>query len=346
MGDVKNFRFKTSQGNYDIPVKDTTARERIGDLEQLQTPHKDNLVNAINDLEGGGSGGTSNYNELNNKPSVNGVTLVGNKTTEDLGVEIITDYDDLENRPVESGDLDIDAVVYPLPEDLTEYVTESEFTETLSNYTNTTDLTTLLNAKQDTLTFDNVPTQSSNNPVKSGGVYSALSDKADASDVEDIEALIPSTATVSNKLATMDDIGGVIDDTSTSTDTTWSSSKINNELNGESQTDISLTFGGQTAQSTIHRYGNTCELNLYFTDIDLSQATQAQQIITILPNEYKPKFNSNRIILAQSTTSSYFGATTTPLDVNMLTSGEIIILINTTNKGSIKKINCSISWVI
>ena len=32
------------------------------------------------------------------------------------------------------------------------------------------------NAKQDALTFDNVPTQSSTNPVKSGGVYSALAD--------------------------------------------------------------------------------------------------------------------------------------------------------------------------
>lgn len=141
MGDVKNFRFKTSRGNYDIPVKDTTARERIGDLDELHTQHKDNLVNAINDLEGG-SGGTSDYTELNNKPSINGVTLVGNKTTEDLGIEGVTDYDELDNkpsingkelegnlstedleidyddilnRPVESGDLDLDAVVDPLP---------------------------------------------------------------------------------------------------------------------------------------------------------------------------------------------------------------------------------------
>lgn len=141
MGDVKNFRFKTSQGNYDIPVKDTVARERIGDLDELHTQHKDNLVNAINDLEGG-SGGTTDYNNLDNKPSINGVTLVGDKTTEDLGIEGVTDYDELENkptingvelegnlssedleieyndilnRPVESGDLDIDAVVDPLP---------------------------------------------------------------------------------------------------------------------------------------------------------------------------------------------------------------------------------------
>ena len=33
--------------------------------------------------------------------------------------------------------------------------------------------------KQNALTFDNIPTSGSNNPVKSGGIYSALSNKAD-----------------------------------------------------------------------------------------------------------------------------------------------------------------------
>lgn len=40
-------------------------------------------------------------------------------------------------------------------------------------------LDALLAAKQDTLTFDNLPTQNSNNPVKSGGVFTALDSKAD-----------------------------------------------------------------------------------------------------------------------------------------------------------------------
>ena len=35
-------------------------------------------------------------------------------------------------------------------------------------------INTQLGGKQDTLTFDNVPTDSSNNPVKSGGVYDAI----------------------------------------------------------------------------------------------------------------------------------------------------------------------------
>ena len=35
---------------------------------------------------GGGGGGTTNYNELSNKPKINGVELSGNKTSEELGI--------------------------------------------------------------------------------------------------------------------------------------------------------------------------------------------------------------------------------------------------------------------
>lgn len=57
--------------------------------------------------------------------------------------------------------------------DLSNYVTTQALNTALAAYTTTADLTTLLAAKQDTLTFDNAPTENSNNPVKSGGVYSA-----------------------------------------------------------------------------------------------------------------------------------------------------------------------------
>ena len=38
---------------------------------------------------GSGSGGTTNYNDLTNKPSINGITLTGNKTSADLGINAI-----------------------------------------------------------------------------------------------------------------------------------------------------------------------------------------------------------------------------------------------------------------
>lgn len=53
------------------------------------------------------------------------------------------------------------------------FATTSDVSTALADYTKTADLTTLLAAKQDTLTFDNAPTENSNNPVKSGGVYAA-----------------------------------------------------------------------------------------------------------------------------------------------------------------------------
>lgn len=37
---------------------------------------------------GGGGGGTTDYDNLENKPSINGVTLTGNKTTADLNITV------------------------------------------------------------------------------------------------------------------------------------------------------------------------------------------------------------------------------------------------------------------
>lgn len=47
----------------------------------------DNVISAT-----GGSGGTSNYNNLTNKPSINSVELSGNKTLSDLGIQPAGDY--------------------------------------------------------------------------------------------------------------------------------------------------------------------------------------------------------------------------------------------------------------
>ena len=41
---------------------------------------------------GGGAGGTTNYDNLTNKPKVNGVTLSGNKTSADLGITTLTPF--------------------------------------------------------------------------------------------------------------------------------------------------------------------------------------------------------------------------------------------------------------
>ncbi len=53
----------------------------------------DNVQDAIDELsQKGGNAGTVNYNELENQPSVNGVTLEGNKTLSELGIQPEGDY--------------------------------------------------------------------------------------------------------------------------------------------------------------------------------------------------------------------------------------------------------------
>ena len=87
------------------PITDSTGQNIVTELEAIK--------NKISQGGGSGGSGTDDYSDLNNKPQIAGVTLVGNKTLSDLGI-------------------------------------------------------------QSELQFDNVPTRNSNNPVKSGGVYSAL----------------------------------------------------------------------------------------------------------------------------------------------------------------------------
>ena len=50
----------------------------------------------------GGGGGTSDYEDLDNKPSINSVTLTGNKTTAELNIS----YDDLTDKPTIPTELD------------------------------------------------------------------------------------------------------------------------------------------------------------------------------------------------------------------------------------------------
>ena len=63
--------------NY-LAKNNTTAFTPTGDYNPATKKYVDDAV--------AGSGGTSDYSELTNKPSINGVTLSGNKTSSELGI--------------------------------------------------------------------------------------------------------------------------------------------------------------------------------------------------------------------------------------------------------------------
>lgn len=78
-------------------ISDEQARQNIGDLSKLQTTDKRSLVNAVNEIKSSSSGnvgGTTDYSELTNKPKVNGVELVGDKSLDELGITIPSDNGD------------------------------------------------------------------------------------------------------------------------------------------------------------------------------------------------------------------------------------------------------------
>lgn len=61
------------------------------------------IITLLSSTDGGatGEGGTNNFNELTNKPMINGVTLVGNKNTSDLNIS----YNDLIDLPTKTTEI-------------------------------------------------------------------------------------------------------------------------------------------------------------------------------------------------------------------------------------------------
>jgi hypothetical protein len=96
---------------------------------------------------GGGGGGTSDYTDLTNKPKINGVTLVGDKSTADLGISETWTGTAAKYAAEEST----------IPAETPVIITDTD-------------------------DIDDTPTQGSANPVTSDGVYTALSGKADSAD--------------------------------------------------------------------------------------------------------------------------------------------------------------------
>jgi len=107
----------------------------------------------------GGSGGTDDYTELTNKPSINNVTLNGNKSLNDLGINNFSgNYNDLTNKPTIPDEL----------KDLTDDSTHRTVTDTeKTTWNNKSDFSGNYNDLTNKPTIPTVPTNVSafNNDV-------------------------------------------------------------------------------------------------------------------------------------------------------------------------------------
>lgn len=108
-----------------------------------------------------GGGGTSDYTELSNKPQINSVTLTGNKSASDLGLQPLIDT---------THKLDADLV-----DDSTSghkfawSGTQAAYAQAAANIAEGE-----LVAFTDDTDIDTTPTQGSDNPVTSNGVFNSL----------------------------------------------------------------------------------------------------------------------------------------------------------------------------
>lgn len=79
-----------SGGGGDVPIATTEVAGKVKPDGTTITVDTDGTIHSV-----GGSGGTSDYEVLTNKPQINGVTLEGNKTNADLGIKQTYTADDI-----------------------------------------------------------------------------------------------------------------------------------------------------------------------------------------------------------------------------------------------------------
>ena len=134
------------------------------------------LLGLIKANSGGGGGGTSNYNDLSNKPQIGGVTLSGNKSASDLGLVAAVDGKGLSTNDYTDDDK---AIVGGVTAALADKVDKVE-----GKGLSTNDFTDAYKAAigDNTTAISGIKNGASINSF--GGVETALADKADKSAIK------------------------------------------------------------------------------------------------------------------------------------------------------------------
>ena len=93
-----------------LPATKSQAENGV-DNKTYMTPLR--TKQAILANKSGGGSGTSNYNDLDNKPKINGVTLEGNKTSSELGITGDKHFTYIKSTPDSVWDITHDLDKYP-----------------------------------------------------------------------------------------------------------------------------------------------------------------------------------------------------------------------------------------
>lgn len=148
---------------------------------------------------GGGSSGTTNYNALQNRPQINGVTLSGNKTTAQLGINATKDYTELQNIPTLNGH----SIVGTLTSSDLEINQYSAMIgkPSINNVTLNGNLS-LSDLGITSVTVDSALSATSTNPVENKAVTAALSTKLTDTDLNPLRTDIQANTTAIAALET------------------------------------------------------------------------------------------------------------------------------------------------
>ena len=238
---------------YSLPKASTTVLGGVKVDGTTITANADGVITAV----GGGTGGTTDYSALTNKPQINSVELTGNKTLDDLGIQAVGDYALKSELPTKVSQLQNDSnFLTGIP---SEYVTETELEA--KGYATNSELTSGLATKANTEDLA---------PVATSGSYNDLTNKPaeytlpKASDSVLGGVKVDGTTITANAEGVITAVGSSVPDNAVTTDTeqTINANKtfnadiiLDNNIYGikaKSGGNLVGTWGGYGAQ-----FGNT-----------------------------------------------------------------------------------------
>lgn len=223
--------------NFSIPQGSAGADAKINGVNTLSIEAGTNISidqqgSTLTINSTGGSGGTSDYSDLTNKPQINSVTLSGNKSLSDLGIQPAGSYLTSETDPVFSAS----ASAGITSSDITNWNNKSDFS---GNYNDLSNKPTIPTVPTNVSAFTNDAGYTTNTgtitSVKMNGTTVSSSGEANLGTVITSHQDISGKEDKTNKVTSL---------SSSSTDTQYPSAKCVYDMIGDVETILTrLTTG-------------------------------------------------------------------------------------------------------